>query len=106
NLKIDQESTRDKARQIEGGLVMKFVQNIAEIRARARQQIIEGAVTQDYQLNREQAIRILNEALATEIVCTLRYRFHYYMATGIHSQAIKEEFKQHAEEEQGHAERI
>lgn len=82
---------------------MKFVQNIAEIRARARQQIIEGAVTQDYDLNREQAIRILNEALATEIVCVLRYQFHYYMATGIHSQAIKEEFRQHAEEEQGHA---
>jgi bacterioferritin len=82
---------------------MKFVQNIAEIRARARQQINEGAVTQDYELDREQAIRILNEALATEIVCTLRYRFHYYMATGIHSQAIKDEFLQHAEEEQEHA---
>jgi bacterioferritin len=85
---------------------MKFVQNIAEIRARARQQIIEGAVTQDYQLNREQAVRILNEALATEIVCVLRYQFHYYMATGIHAQAVKEEFRQHAEEEQGHAARI
>lgn len=85
---------------------MKFVQDISEIRARARKQIIEGAVTQDYQLDREQAVRILNEALATEIVCTLRYQFHYFMATGIHSQAIKEEFKQHAEEEQEHAERI
>lgn len=82
---------------------MKFVQNIEEIRARARKQINEGAVTSDYDLNREQAIRILNEALATEIVCTLRYRFHYYMATGIHSQAIKEEFLQHADEEQQHA---
>src|SRR5262245_54233310 len=82
---------------------MKFIQNIEEIRARARQQIIEGAITHDYKLDREQAVRVLNEALATEIVCILRYQFHYYMATGIHSQAIKEEFRQHANEEQAHA---
>ena len=85
---------------------MSHLSQIREIRERARQQIMEGAVTSDYPLEREQAVRILNEALATEIVCVLRYQFHYYMATGIHSQAVKEEFREHAREEQEHAERI
>lgn len=71
---------------------MDFIHNIQEIRERARQQIANGAVTRNYELDPEQAIGVLNEALATEIVCTLRYWFHYYMATGIHSQAVKEEF--------------
>jgi bacterioferritin len=85
---------------------MSFLKNIEEIRARARQQIEDGAVTKDYQLDREQAIRILNEALATELVCVLRYKFHYFMATGIHSAAVAEEFLEHAHEEQEHADRI
>jgi bacterioferritin len=61
---------------------MSFLKNIEEIRARARQKLEEGPVTADYQLDRGQAIGIL-EALATEIVCVLRYQFHYFMATGI-----------------------
>ena len=85
---------------------MSFVKNIEEIRARARQKIEEGPITADYRLDREQAIGILNEALATEIVCVLRYQFHYFMATGIHSAAVAEEFRQHATEEQEHANRI
>jgi bacterioferritin len=85
---------------------MSHLTQIEKIRDRARQQITEGAVTEDYKLDRKQAIGILNEALATEIVCVLRYSFHYFMATGIHSQAVKSEFKQHAAEEQEHAERI
>jgi bacterioferritin len=85
---------------------MTHLQQIQALRERARQHISQGAITPDYQLDREQSIRILNEALATEIVCTLRYQFHYFMATGIHSQAVKEEFKEHAREEQEHAERI
>ena len=85
---------------------MSFVKNIEEIRARARQKIEEGPVTADYRLDREQAIGILNEALATEIVCVLRYQFHYFMATGIHSAAVAEEFREHATEEQEHANRI
>jgi bacterioferritin len=85
---------------------MSFVSNLQEIRARARRQISDGAVTRDYKLNREQAVGIMNEALATEIVCVLRYKFHYFMATGIHSQAIKSEFLEHANEEQEHADRI
>jgi bacterioferritin len=63
-------------------------------------------MTQDYRLDRTQAVRVLNEALATEIVCVLRYRFHYFMATGIHSSAIAEEFLVYAQEEQAHADRI
>jgi bacterioferritin len=85
---------------------MSHISQIEKIRERARQHITEGAVTEDYKLDRKQAIAILNEALATEIVCVLRYSFHYFMATGIHSQAVKAEFKEHASEEQEHAERI
>jgi bacterioferritin len=82
---------------------MSHLSQLKEIRERARKQIMEGAVTADYALDRDQAIGILNEALATELVCVARYKFHYFMATGIHSQAVKEEFKEHADEEQEHA---
>ena len=85
---------------------MSHLSQLQEIRDRARQQITEGAVTADYALDRDQAIGILNEALATELVCVHRYRFHYFMATGIHSQSVKSEFKEHAEEEQEHADWI
>jgi bacterioferritin len=85
---------------------MSFLKNIQEIRDRARQQIENGAITKDYKLDREQAIGILNEALATELVCVLRYKFHYFMATGIHSAAVAAEFRQHTAEEQEHADRI
>lgn len=85
---------------------MNHINQIQEIRDRARKQITDGAVTEDYKLDRKQVIGILNEALATEIVCVLRYKFHYFMASGIHSQSVKEEFKEHAAEEQEHADRI
>ena len=85
---------------------MSFLKNIQEIRNRARQQIENGAVTKDYKLDREQAISILNEALATEIVCVLRYKRHYFMARGIIAEAAAAEFLQHATEEQGHADQI
>lgn len=84
----------------------QHIDQIKKIRERARQQITEGAVTEDYKLDRKKAIGILNEALATELVCVLRYRFHYFMATGIHSQAVKDEFREHANEEQEHADWI
>lgn len=85
---------------------MSFVKNIEEIRKRARQAIENGPVTQTYALDRQQAINVLNEALATEIVCVLRYRFHYHMATGLHSAAVATEFLEHANEEQVHADSI
>ncbi len=83
-----------------------FVENIEEIRARARRKIDEGPVTEGYQLDKDQAISILNEALATEIVCVLRYMHHYFMATGVHGRSVANEFKEHADEEREHADKI
>jgi bacterioferritin len=83
-----------------------FLSDIEEIRRRARQQIMEGAVTPDYKGDREAVIKILNQALATELVCVLRYKRHHYMAKGIHSQAVADEFLEHANEEQTHADQI
>src|SRR6266700_155989 len=83
-----------------------FLTDIKEIRRRAREHILKGAVTQGYRGDRETVVRLLNEALATEIVCTLRYRRHYFMASGIHAQAVAQEFLEHANEEQGHADQI
>jgi bacterioferritin len=83
-----------------------FLADISEIRRRARHHIEQGAVTSGYKGDRETVVRVLNEALATEIVCVLRYKRHYYMAQGIHSQAVREEFLEHATEEQSHADQI
>jgi bacterioferritin len=83
-----------------------FLSDIQELRARARRHIEKGAVTENYRADREAVVRILNEALATEIVCVLRYKRHYYMASGIHAQAVAQEFLEHANEEQGHADQI
>jgi bacterioferritin len=83
-----------------------FLTDIKELRRRAREQILNGAVTQGYRADRETVVKLLNEALATEIVCVLRYKRHYFMATGIHAQAVAQEFLEHANEEQGHADQI
>jgi bacterioferritin len=83
-----------------------FLTDIQEIRRRAREHILNGAVTEGYRGDRETVVRLLNEALATEIVCTLRYKRHYFMASGIHAQAVAQEFLEHANEEQGHADMI
>jgi bacterioferritin len=83
-----------------------FLSDIKEIRRRARQHIENGAVTQSYQGDVQTSIRLLNEALATEIVCVLRYKRHHYMANGIHAQAVAAEFLEHSKEEQGHADRL
>ena len=85
---------------------MSFLTDIKTIRDRARSEIQEGAVTQDYSLDKDQAIKVLNEALATEIVCVLRYRFHYFMASGIHKESAAAEFLEHSNDEQQHADRI
>jgi bacterioferritin len=84
----------------------KFLSDIHDIRKRAREHILQGAVTPDYQGDLQIAIQILNEALATEIVCTLRYKSHYYLADGIQAQAVASEFLEHANEEQMHADQI
>ena len=83
-----------------------FISDIENIRKRAREHIDNGAVTSGYRADRETVIKLLNEALATELVCVLRYKYHYYMAPGIHSQSVKAEFLEHATEEQEHADRI
>jgi bacterioferritin len=83
-----------------------FLTDVQELRRRARQHIEEGAVTDAYRADRETVIKLLNEALATEIVCVLRYKRHYFMAQGIHADPIAQEFLQHANEEQGHADQI
>jgi len=84
----------------------QFVTDIEAIRQRARHHIENGAVTDAYRGDRETVIKVLNEALATELVCVLRYKRHYYTATGIHAQAVAEEFLEHASEEQEHADMI
>ena len=83
-----------------------FLSDVTELRRRARQHIQDGAVTQGYLADREKVIAVLNEALATEIVCVLRYKRHYFMATGIHANAVAAEFLEHANDEQGHADQI
>jgi bacterioferritin len=83
-----------------------FLTDVKELRRRARQHIEEGAVTEGYRGDRETVIKLLNEALATEIVCVLRYKRHYFMAQGIHADPIASEFLTHANEEQGHADQI
>jgi bacterioferritin len=84
----------------------EFISDIEAIRRRARQHIENGAVTDSYSADRETVIRVLNEALATELVCVLRYKRHYFMATGIHAKAAADEFQEHAREEQEHADKI
>src|ERR1051326_9209358 len=83
-----------------------FVRDVEEIRQRAEHKLEEGAVTQSYQGDVDKTISILNEALATEIVCVLRYMHHYFMATGVHGRSVADEFKEHADAEREHAERI
>jgi len=80
--------------------------DVQELRRRARTHIESGAVTQGYQGDRETILRLLNDALATEIVCVLRYRSHYYLARGIHYEAVAKEFWDHSNEEQGHADEL
>jgi len=84
----------------------RFIADIQTIRDRARHHIEHGAVTEGYKANRITVIKLLNEALATELVCVLRYKRHYFMATGINAQGVATEFLQHANDEQGHADLI
>jgi bacterioferritin len=83
-----------------------FLTDIKTLRERARKHIENGAVTEGYSADRDTVVKILNEALATEIVCVLRYKRHYFMASGINAEGVAAEFLQHANEEQGHADLI
>ncbi len=83
-----------------------FLTDIQTLRERARKHIENGAVTEGYSADRETVVKLLNEALATEIVCVLRYKRHYFMASGIHAASAAAEFLEHANDEQGHADQI
>ncbi|MGH7947786.1 MAG: ferritin-like domain-containing protein [Candidatus Binataceae bacterium] len=83
-----------------------FVSDIRQIRERARAKISEGAITAGYKADRKQVIGVLNEVLATELVCVLRYKRHYYMADGLNSESVRSEFLQHANDEQQHADSV
>ena len=83
-----------------------FLSDIATIRKRARAHMERGAVTDSYTLDRDVVLKLLNEALATEIVCVLRYKAHYYLASGINAKSVAAEFLEHANEEQAHADQI
>jgi bacterioferritin len=83
-----------------------FVRDIQEIRQRAINKMEDGAVTQSYKGDVNKTIEILNEALATEIVCVLRYLHHYFMATGVHAKGVADEFKEHADDEREHADSL
>lgn len=84
----------------------EFISDIDEIRKRARRHMKEGAITEDYGADRDQVVRVLNDALATELVCVLRYKRHFFMAKGMNAESVKAEFLQHANEEQQHADWI
>jgi bacterioferritin len=83
-----------------------FLSDVETLRRRAREHIAQGAVTPGYHADRETVVKLLNEALATELVCVLRYKRHYFSAAGIHAESVAAEFKEHATEEQAHADRI
>ena len=83
-----------------------FLTDIKTLRARARKHIEQGAVTSGYRADRVTVVKLLNEALATEIVCVLRYRRHHFMAAGINADSVAQEFLLHANEEQQHADQI
>ena len=83
-----------------------FLADITELRRRAREHIDRGALTENYGGDVQQAIDLLQTALATEIVCVLRYTMHSIAATGISSEGVKAEFAQHAKEEREHMEAV
>ena len=98
-VKADKNATTGKADK-------PFLTDVKTLRARARRHIDDGAVTPGYVGDRETVLKLLNEALATELVCTLRYRYHHYVAAGIHADAVAAEFMEHAREELEHADWI
>jgi bacterioferritin len=83
-----------------------FKADIEEIRRRAMEKMDEGAVTASYKADRERVVEVLNEVLATETVCVLRYKSHYFRAKGVHAPGVADEFLEHATEEQQHADRV
>jgi bacterioferritin len=84
----------------------EFLTDVQELRRRARKEMEKGPITEGYKADREQVIAVLNQVLATELVCVLRYKRHYHMAQGINSEPVAQEFLEHATQEQEHADLI
>ena len=80
--------------------------SVQDLRARARQNVDQGAVTEGYNADREEIIKLLNGSLATELVCVLRYKRHYFMASGLKASIAADEFLEHAEQEAEHADKL
>ncbi|QOW21138.1 MULTISPECIES: ferritin-like domain-containing protein [Lysobacteraceae] len=99
-------SKQDDSREGSDANASPFATDLATIRERARQHIEKGAITDSYTADREVVIRLLNEALATELVCVLRYKRHYFMASGLMADSIKAEFLEHAREEEEHGDML
>jgi bacterioferritin len=91
---------------MQGSSTPSSLTDVETLRRRAREHIEEGAVTASYGADRDRVVELLNEALATELVCYLRYKRHYFMAQGIHAEAAKAEFLEHATQEAAHADQI
>ncbi len=83
-----------------------FFTDVQSLRSNARKHIDQGAITVGYAANKTEVLKLLNDALATEIVCVLRYRRHHFMARGIRSNTIAKDFLEHSIEEQAHADLI
>lgn len=83
-----------------------FLSDVQELRRRARENMMRGSITSDYRGDVDRAVDVLNQALATELVCVLRYKRHYYMSRGIYKDAVASEFLEHANQEQEHADQI
>jgi bacterioferritin len=84
----------------------EFLTDIETLRQRARAEISKGPITEAYGADRDRVLQVLNEVLATELVCVLRYKRHYYMATGLNAGNATAEFLQHATDEQGHVDLV
>jgi bacterioferritin len=84
----------------------EFLTDVEELRKRARSQMENGPVTEGYKADREKVVEVLNQVLATELVCVLRYKRHYHMAQGIHAEPVAQEFLEHANQEQEHADLV
>jgi bacterioferritin len=103
---LEKPTTGAKANGAPKGESESGMSDVSELRRRARERLSDGAVTSDYGADREAVVRLLNAALATEIVCVLRYKRHVFTAKGIHAEPVIAEFREHAAEEQEHADRI
>jgi bacterioferritin len=104
--RVGKKHDKDRKAGRKGDDATPFLTDVQTLRKRARDHIMQGAITPGYRAERETVVKLLNEALATEIICVLRYKRHFFMASGINADSVAAEFNQHAAEEQQHADQI